>query len=113
MTVADRAPSWVRFVRAAEWGINWQNPPRPERLGDPETFVHHTAGNPMSTIDAVAAMRRLESISHRLGYSTVAYDVVTHLHEPSGTLTVLGGRAGDGLFPSRSFTVGPPARPRG
>jgi len=93
MSVVDRAPAWIKFARATEWGVKWKNPPVKEKLNDPETYVHHTAGNPMTNLDAFTAMRRLQEISYNLGYSTVGYDVVCH-YGADGIFTVMGGREG-------------------
>jgi hypothetical protein len=90
-SVEQRAPEWIRFLRADEWGRKLIHPLSAERLNDPETFVHHTAGNPHSNRDAVWAMQQLQQFSHARGYATVAYDVVNH-HSSSGIVTIMEGR---------------------
>ena len=90
-SVEQRAPEWIRFLRADEWGRKLTHAMSPERLNDPETYVHHTAGNPHANWDAVAAMRQLQDFSHKKGYATVAYDVVNH-HSNDGTVTIMEGR---------------------
>lgn len=91
MTVEQRAPDWIRFLRADEWGRRLIHGMSPERLNDPETTIHHTAGHRRETWSAEAAMRDLQSWSHRQGYATVAYDAVQHWHQ-SGAVTIMEGR---------------------
>lgn len=85
------APSYIRFLTAAQWGRVLIHSMSPERLNDPETYVHHTAGNPARNRTAEYAMRDLQALSHRKGYATVAYDVVVH-RAVSGVVTVMEGR---------------------
>lgn len=92
-TVKERAPEWITFLRASECGIKWKNPPFPETLDDPETYVHHTAGSRMST-DPVVAMKALQEFSYGRNYSTVAYDVVVHRNTVTNHITVMGAREG-------------------
>jgi len=63
----------------------------PEKLNDPETYVHHTAGNPHPNWAPEVAMRELQSFSHNKGYATVAYDVVCHMGS-DGVFTIMEGR---------------------
>ena len=91
MNIADRAPSWITFYSAADWGRVLKHSMSPERLNDPETFVHHTAGNPGALKDPRQAMRELQSLSHAKGYATVAYDAVQH-HSADGKVTIMEGR---------------------
>lgn len=91
MTVESRAPSWIRFLRADDWGRRLIHPMATEHLNDPETYVHHTAGNPHANRDAIWAMRQLQDFSHAKGYATVAYDVVNH-HSADGIVTIMEGR---------------------
>lgn len=90
-SVEERAPKWITFLRANEWGIDWKNPPHPEKLEDPETFVHHTAGSRMGA-NPVTAMRQLQRISYSMNYSTVAYDVVVHRDTFNEHITIMGAR---------------------
>jgi len=88
------APDWLEFVRAVEWGIEWKRPPVAERLGDPETYIHHGAGGRMG-LDARQAMRSLQQWYHDVkNYSTIAYDVMVHRSVGSERITVLGAREG-------------------
>ena len=91
MSIADRAPSWIEFVTADDWGRVLQHSMSPERLNDPETFIHHSAGSAMSRKTGRAAMRDLQSFSHSRGYATVAYDAVQH-QASNGKITILEGR---------------------
>jgi hypothetical protein len=91
--VEQAAPSWVTFMRATGWGRNPLDLLKPERLNDLEVFIHHTAGSRGST-DPVEAMKRLESISQGMGYSTVAYDAVLHRNTDTHQVTIMGGREG-------------------
>lgn len=91
--IERRAPAWIRFQRAEDWGIRWTSQPRPESLGDPETFVHHSAGSRLA-VNATEAMRRLQDISYGSGYSTIGYDVVVHRDVTSETITISGAREG-------------------
>ena len=91
MSVESRAPSWIRFLRADQWGRELIHPMASEHLNDPETYVHHTAGNPHANRDAIWAMRELQNFSHRKGFATVGYDVVNH-HTADGIVTVMEGR---------------------
>ena len=91
--VEAAAPEWMTFLRASEWGINPQHSMAPERLNDPEGFLHHTAGSRMGT-DPIAAMKRLERFSHGRGYATVAYDAVLHRNTDNQHITIMGGREG-------------------
>ena len=93
MTVEQRAPSWIRFLTAEQWGRTLIHPMATEQLNDPETYVHHTAGNPYRNSDAQVAMRLLQTMSHNKGYATVAYDVVVH-RNASGLVTIMEGRGG-------------------
>lgn len=91
MSIEQRAPSWVRFLTADQWGRKLTHPMVTEHLHDPETYVHHTAGNPYTHSDAVYAMQILQATAHNQGYATVAYDVVVHRHS-SGVVTIMEGR---------------------
>jgi hypothetical protein len=93
MSVESRAPHYIKFMRATEWGINWVRQPFSEKLSDPETYVHHTAGGRMGTFP-VMALRELERFSHGRGYSTIAYDVVVHYNVATREVTIAGCREG-------------------
>lgn len=91
MSVEQRAPKWVQFMTAHEWGRELIHPMVTEKLDDPETYVHHTAGNPSSNINPAVAMRSLQRMSHDKGYATVSYDVVCH-YSDTGIFTIMEGR---------------------
>jgi hypothetical protein len=91
MTVEQQAPSWIKFLTAEQWGRTLIHPMATEQLNDPETYVHHTAGNPYRNSNAQVAMRLLQTMSHNKGYATVAYDVVVH-RSASGLVTIMEGR---------------------
>lgn len=93
MTVHAHKPPWLRFLTAMEWGRELKHPMATETLNDPETYVHHTAGNPYRAWTGEQAMRELQRQSHNQGYATVAYDVVVHERADS-TITVMEGRGG-------------------
>lgn len=91
MSIEQSAPSWVKFLTADQWGRELIHPMSPEKLNDPETYVHHTAGNPSTSISPVAAMLNLQRLSHNKGYATVAYDVVCH-YSADRIFTIMEGR---------------------
>lgn len=91
MGIEEHAPSYVRFYRAHEWGRILKHPLSVERLNDPETYVHHTAGNPYRSWDGPRAMQELQRQAHAQGHATVAYDVVVH-RSAAGIISVMEGR---------------------
>ena len=92
-SIVDIAPDWLDFIRAEEWGIEWRNPPVPERLNDPETYIHHSAGSRLGT-DPVRAMQVLQRFSWSKNYSTSAYDAAVHLNTATNRVTICGIREG-------------------
>lgn len=91
LDIEQRSPNWVKFLRADEWGRHLIHAMSPEMLNDPETYVHHTAGNPNSGAAPDVAMRQLQDFSHNRGYATVAYDTVCH-YGANGIFTIMEGR---------------------
>jgi hypothetical protein len=78
-----------RVLEPDEWGMRWARPPIRERLADPETYVHHTAGNPGHTLDAAVAFRNLNEYAiNTKGYSAVDYDILVHENTVTDTVTV-------------------------
>lgn len=78
-----------RVLEPDEWGMRWANPPVTERLGDPETFWHHRAGNPRHTTDAEVVFREMNEAAIAIrGYSATHYDILVHEHTPSDTITI-------------------------
>lgn len=93
-SVQTLAPPWLRFRSAADWGIKWKRPPVAERLADPETYIHHTAGGRFG-LDPEQAMRSLQQWYHDVkNYSTIAYDVMVHRNVADDTVAILGAREG-------------------
>lgn len=86
------APPWLSFLRAHDWGVIWKRPPVAERLDDPETYVHHSAGSQWHPTDAAQAMRNMQRWSHDgKNYSTIAYDIVVH-ESTAAAVTICGAR---------------------
>lgn len=76
-----------RYLTAEQWGMRWARPPVKEKLGDPEVFVHHTAGSHVN--DAPTAFRQLNEYAiNSKGYSAVDYDVLVHRDAVSGMVTI-------------------------
>lgn len=82
-----------RYLTREQWGATWARPPVPEVLGDPEVYVHHTAGNPYDTLDAVQAFQTLNQIAILdKGYSFLDYDILVHYNRLTDVLTIGEGR---------------------
>lgn len=82
-----------RYLSADDWGATWTRPPVPERLDDPEVYVHHTAGNPYDTIDAVEAFQILNRIAQQgKGYRFLDYDDLVHYNRLTDVCTIGEGR---------------------
>jgi hypothetical protein len=82
-----------RYLTAADWGGTWTRPPVKERLLDPECFIHHTAGNPMSDRPAEEALRILNGYAQTgKGYSFLDYDYLVHYEKASDLFTIAEGR---------------------
>lgn len=87
----EAAPDYIRFMTAAEWGMTWKRAAVPEKLNDPEVFVHHSAGSRLND-DAAVAFRLLnEFAQNSKNYSALDYDILVH-KSSSGVITVGGGR---------------------
>lgn len=68
-----------RFLTGAQWGIKRSSEKmRTERMPDPEGVLHHQAGNPRHTVDAIVAFRELNDAALNKGYWCVPYDVLVH-----------------------------------
>lgn len=81
-----------RYLTAAEWGMTWKRPAVPEKLNDPEVFVHHSAGSRLGT-DAVRAFQALNRWAQDgKNYSALDYDILVHRDVESGLITIGGGR---------------------
>lgn len=93
-SVQDIAPDWLSFIHADEWGVVWQRPPVAEGLGDPETYIHHSAGGRWG-VNPVEAMRAFQEWYHDVkNYSTIAYDVVVHRDLSTDEIAICGAREG-------------------
>jgi hypothetical protein len=90
-SIEQRAPSWITFLTAEQWGRQLIHPMHPEHLNDPETYVHHTAGNPYRAWTGAQAMQELQRQAHNKGMATVSYDVVVH-RAATGRVTIMEGR---------------------
>lgn len=71
-----------------EWGMRWADPPRSERLLDPETYIHHRAGNPRHDWDAAAAFREMNEQAIAGGMSATHYDILVHENTITDTVTI-------------------------
>lgn len=81
-----------RYLTAAEWGMTWKRPAVPEKLLDPEAYVHHSAGGRIST-DAIKAFQFLNRYAQEgKGYSALDYDILVHRDTTTGLITIGGGR---------------------
>lgn len=68
-----------RYMTADEWGIVRNSTKmRTEKMPDPEGVLHHRAGNPRHTVDAVTAFREMNNAALADGYWCVPYDVLVH-----------------------------------
>jgi hypothetical protein len=75
------------FLTAAQWGMRWARTPVVEKLGDPECYVHHTAGAHPAA--AVEAFRQLNEYAINVkGYSAVDYDILVHRNPYTGQVTI-------------------------
>jgi len=82
-----------RFLTAEDWGMTWKNPAVPEKLNDPEAYVHHSAGSRLGT-DAVKAFQALNRFAQESkNYSALDYDMLVHMNVDNGLITVGEGRA--------------------
>lgn len=72
-----------------QWGMRWARPPVAERLGDPEVYVHHRAGNPYHSSDAADVFFDMnEAAISAKGYSATDYDVLVHENTVTDTVTI-------------------------
>lgn len=82
-----------RYLTAAEWGMTWKRPAVPEKLNDPEAFVHHSAGGRLSR-DAAAAFRALNKMAQDgKDYSALDYDILVHYDIVGDVCTIGAGRS--------------------
>ena len=80
-----------RYLTAAEWGGTWTRPPVREQPLDPECYIHHTAGNPMSERIAEVALQTLNTYAQtHKGYSFLDYDYLVHYEKARDLFTLLG-----------------------
>lgn len=81
-----------RYATAKEWGMTWKRPAVPEKLADPEAYVHHSAGGRLS-LDAFTAFRMLNRMAQdSKDYSALDYDILVHRNVSTGLITIGGGR---------------------
>jgi len=77
------------ILEPEEWGMRWERPPLPEKLLDPEVFVHHRAGNPHHDRDAAEVFREMnEGAISGKHYSATDYDVLVHENTITDTVTI-------------------------
>jgi hypothetical protein len=82
-----------RYLTAAEWGGTWTRPPVREQPLDPECYIHHTAGNPMSDRTAEVALQTLNAYAQtHKGYSFLDYDYLVHYENARDLFTIAEGR---------------------
>lgn len=87
-----------RYITAADWGGEWVRPPQHEQPNDPEVYVHHTMGNPMSDRPAEDAFQALNAYATRpkpeggKGYSFLDYDYLVHWEAAKDLFTIGEGR---------------------
>ena len=68
-----------RYMSSEEWGMRRiESQVRTERRPDPEGTLHHSAGNPMHSMDAVKAFQQMNEQAIAKGYWCIAYDVLVH-----------------------------------
>lgn len=79
-----------RYLRAEEWGRRWAHAPQAEKLGDPEVYVHHTAGNDSG--DSISRFRAVNESDISRGYAGVGYDILVHRDQSTGVVTIGEGR---------------------
>lgn len=92
-SIRDIAPPQFRFLTAAEWGMTWKRPAVPEKLNDPEAYVHHSAGSRLGQ-DAVRAFQALNRFAQEgKKYSALDYDLLVHRATISGLVTIGAGRS--------------------
>lgn len=78
-----------------EWKMRWARPPVTERLADPETYIHHRAGNPHHTRDAAQVFYDMnEGAIANKGYSATDYDILVHENTVTDTVTIGIARGG-------------------
>lgn len=82
-----------RYITVEDWGGEWVRPPVYETPMDPEGFLHHTAGNPMSDRTAEEAFQTLNKFAQTgKGYSFLDYDMLVHYESARDLVTIGEGR---------------------
>lgn len=82
-----------RSITVEDWGGTWARPPEKEHPHDPEVFIHHTAGNPMSNLTAEDACQALNDYAKDVkGYSFLDYDYLVHWEAARDLFTICEGR---------------------
>jgi|GEM_PF-6272890 len=85
-------PSY-RIIKARDWGAKWKRPPSKEKPEDPECYIHHTGGNPMSNMAAEAALLQLNAYAQNTkNYSFLDYDYLVHWEKAKDLYTIAEGR---------------------
>lgn len=82
-----------RYLTPDEWGMTWVRPGVPEKLNDPEAYIHHAGGADWMHDDAVTVFRQLNSYAQQgKGYSAVDYDILVHYSRGTDVVTIGGAR---------------------
>lgn len=76
-----------------DWGMRWERPPVAQAMPVPVKYVHHSAGNPMHTLTADEAFRRMNELAISEGLSAIDYTVMVHEHPATDTVTIGVARA--------------------
>lgn len=82
-----------RYLTVAQWGGKWKGQPIPEKLADPEVFVHHVGGAAWMDGTAESVFQQLNAYAQGTkGYQFLDYDSLVHYDRKADVVTIGEGR---------------------